>query len=423
MPQLRVLLGYQQGQIFSLAGGSLSIGRDPDTNVMLHPESAGSRRHAEIFPKDGGWFLRDLGSVNGTRLNGNRVAEAPIADKDEVVIGDNVFVFEDEDAVVSAIAEAASRALPAESRGVVHRPAVQELVEQVRGRVAALARKIGENGIVVGDVLAALISRGHVVLGGMGGATDAAFVRSLAGMFDLKCERVRFTPDVTERDLFGVEGAGRLVQGPIFAQIFFAEEFNCAPDGPQTVLIEAMEEYSIAAEGMKFALEPLFFVMATQGGVGEAGVRALSAERIDRFMFSISTQGASVPPDAASEKIFSAREILELQKTVLDLPMSDHLVKFAIRLVRATRPADAGAPDFIRKYVSSGAGPRGAHALILGAKARAIIAGRSLVTADDIRATACCALAHRVFGNAAALREGANGEAIVRRLVAAVGEP
>lgn len=422
MPQLRVLLGYQQGQIFSLARGPLSIGRDPDANVMLHPESAGSRRHAEIFSKDSGWFLRDLGSVNGTRLNGNRVAEAPIADKDEVLIGDNVFVFEDEDAVVSAIAEAASRALPAESRGVVHRPPVRELVEQVSGRVAAL----GEHGGVVGDVLGALISRGHVVLGGMGGVADAAFVRSLAGMFDLKYERVRFTPSVTERDLFGVEGgagAGRLVQGPVFTQMFFAEEFNCAPDGTQAVLNGAMEEYSIAAEGMRFALEPLFFVVATQGGVGEAGVRALSAERLDRFMFSISTRGAGVPPDVAPEKIVSTREILELQKTVRDLPMSDHLLKFAIRIVRATRPADAGAPDFIRKYASSGAGPRGAHALVLGAKARAILAGRALVTADDIRGAARCALAHRVVGNAAALREGANGESIVRRLVAGIGEP
>lgn len=427
MPQLRVLLGYQQGQVFSLESGVFSIGRDPETNVMLHPESAGSRRHAEIFTHNGAWRLRDLGSVNGTKLNGLRIAEAALADKDEVVIGDNVFVFEDEDGVVSAIAEAASRALPAESRGVMHRPAVREMVEKLSTSIAAIGREWGEedaeNGGVAGDVLAALISRGHVVFAGAG---DGGIVRPLAGMFDLKYERVNFTSAVAERDLFGIEGgdvAGRCVQGPIFTQMFFAEDFNRASNGTQMALCGAMEEYSVVAEGMRVALEPLFFVMATQGGIGEEGTRALSPERLDRFMFSIAARSMSVPPEGALKKILNAREIMDLQKTVGDLPMSDHLVKYAIRIVRATRPADSCAPEFIRKYVSSGTGPRGAHALVLGAKARAIIAGRSLVTAEDIRGAARCALSHRVFGNAAALREGANGEAIVRRLVAGIGEP
>ncbi len=427
MPQLRVLLGYQQGQVFSLANGTLLIGRDPNTNVMLHPDSSGSRRHAEIFHKEGMWRLRDLGSVNGTKLNGERVAEAPLGDKDEVVIGDNVFVFEDEDGVVSAIAEAASRALPAESRGVMHRPAVRELVEKLCERMAAFERECvgdcAESDGIVGDVLAVLISRGHVVLNGSGRAGDGAFVSALAGMFDLKCEHVRFTGAVTERDLFAVENAGRCVQGPIFTQVFFAEEFNRATDGTQSALSAAMEEYSVVAEGMSVALEPLFFVMATQGGIGEEGIRALSPERLDRFMFNVATRAVGVSPRAAAKKILNVREIMDLQKTAGDLPMSDHLVQYAIRIVRATRPADASAPDFIRKYVTSGAGPRGAHGLVLGAKARALIAGRSLVTAEDIRGAARCALSHRVFGNAAALREGANGEAIVRRLVAGIGEP
>lgn len=426
MPQLRVLLGYQQGQIFSLNGGALVIGRDADASVMLHPESAGSRRHAEIFPQDNTWRLRDLGSANGTRLNGNLVAEAQLADKDEVVIGDNVFVFEDEDAVVSAIAEAASRALPAESRGVVHRPAVRELVEQVSGRMTALGREWGGDfavgGGAVGEMLAAFLARGHVVLeGGAGGA----FARALAAMFDLKIAHVRFTPAVTERDWIGVAGgtAGRFVEGPIFSQMLLAEEFNRATSETQAALSRAMDERSVVAEEMRFALDPFFIVVATQGAGGDADARPLLPDQLDRFMFSVVTPCAKEVPGGALKKILTAGEAAELQKAASDLPMSDHLLKYAVRIVRATRPADASAPEFIRKYVSSGAGPRGAHALVLGAKARALIAGRSLVTAEDIRGAARCALSHRVFGNAAALREGATGAAIVRRLVAGMGEP
>src|SRR5436190_15739884 len=167
MPQIRVLLGHQQGHVFCLRENAVIIGRDPKSGIVLHPDSAASRRHAEVVPLDGLWRLRDLGSVNGTAVNGRRVSDEVLRDKDELVIGDNVFVYEDKDLDAAHIAESASRATYAESRGYQNRPDVQFLVlgmaERTRQVVAELAKVVGTRTELIQNVLTAIIAQGHVV--------------------------------------------------------------------------------------------------------------------------------------------------------------------------------------------------------------------------------------------------------------------
>jgi MoxR-like ATPase len=449
MPQIRVLLGYQQGHVFSLSDRPMIIGRDPNADIVLHPDSAASRRHAEIYPKHGSWRIRDLGSVNGTDLNGRRLTDEILTDKDEVVVGDNVFVFENKGTDASKIAEAASQTIPSKAYSFANRPEVQALVQAMSERTQIIEREIGKAIVgqteIIRDVLTAIISRGHVLLIGMPGLAKTTLVRTISEVLDLQFKRIQFTPDLMPSDITGTDilevdeqtqkKEYRFIRGPIFTQMLLADEINRTPPKTQAALLEAMQEYRVTAAGHTFNLDVPFFVLATQNPLEQEGTYPLPEAQLDRFMFSVYVdypseleeetiaRATTAPQKYTLNKVLTSRQILELQAAVRDLPVSDHVIKYAVRLVRATRPADQRAPDFVKKYIHCGAGPRAAQYLILGAKARAVIAGRLLVTTDDVRSVARPTLRHRIFTNFAADSENMDSDKIVKKLLEMVEEP
>ena len=328
-------------------------------------------------------------------------------------------------------------------------PAIQAIVTQMRARTDVIMAEIGKAIIgqkdIIGDVLCAIISRGHVLLIGMPGLAKTMLVRTISEVLDLQFKRIQFTPDLMPSDITGTdilevdEDSGkkeyRFIKGPLFTQMLLADEINRTPPKTQAALLEAMQEYRVTAAGETHTLAPPFFVLATQNPLEQEGTYPLPEAQLDRFMFSVYVD---YPSEAEEEiiakvtttaqkytlnKVLNAQSIIELQKAVRDLPISDHVVKYAVRLVRATRPGDARAPEFIKKWIHCGAGPRAAQNLLVGAKARAVIAGRLLVTCDDVRSVARPVLRHRMFTNFTADSEGMDTDKIVKKLLEEVPEP
>ena len=467
MPHIRVLVGYQQGRVFPMAAQSLVIGRDPTSDIALHPQGSASRRHAEIYLANGHWRIKDLGSANGTSVNGAAISDNALNDKDEVHIGDNVFRFEagvqgvpvavaDPGVAPRAVPSVPPRAAAVERHAqasaepeIANRPEVQALVQAMSERTRLIEQEIGKAIVgqveIVRDVLTAIISRGHVLLIGMPGLAKTLLVRTISEVLDLKFKRIQFTPDLMPSDITGTdilevdERTGkkeyRFIQGPIFTQMLLADEINRTPPKTQAALLEAMQEYRVTAAGHTIALEPPFFVLATQNPLEQEGTYPLPEAQLDRFMFSvyvdypsegeeeIIAKATTTHQKYTLNKVMTARDIIELQTAVRDLPVSDHVVKYAVRLVRSTRPADQRAPDFIKKYIHCGAGPRAAQYLLLGAKARAVIDGRLLVTTDDVRGVARPVMRHRIFTNFTADSEGMDSDKIVQKLLELVEEP
>jgi len=443
MPQIRVLLGYQQGQVFSLGNRVLVVGRDPNADIVLHPDSAASRRHAEVVLLNGNWSLRDLGSANGTILNGRPVREERLTDQDEMEIGDNVFVFENTDPEVSQIAEAATHTVRVESRGFQNRPEVQGLVRAMGERMklieAAVSKVVVGQEEIVRGVMTAILSREHAVLRGVPKVERNALFRVFGEVLELKSKRFQFMPGMMARDVVGMdilernEQTGKkeckFLEGPIFTNLFFADEINRAPSKTRAALFEAMQEYGVTtAEGFH-SIEPPFLVLATEDRQEQEETAPLPEAQIDRFMFCLESKTPAKPQEtmakatAAVSKVLTAKQILSLQAAVRDVPVSDCVMKYAVRLVLASRPGGDAAPDFIKKYMHAGANARAAQYLILGAKAWAVTGGRLLVTPEDLRSVAKPVLRHRIFINFTAESEGLDGDQIVQKLIETVEEP
>ena len=280
---------------------------------------------------------------------------------------------------------------------------------------------------------------------GLPGLAKTLMIHTLSQVLDLRFRRIQFTPDLMPSDITGTdilesdESTGRkeyrFIRGPIFTNILLADEINRTPPKTQAALLEAMQEHRVTAAGETYPLDPPFFVLATQNPLEQEGTYPLPEAQLDRFMFSIYID---YPTEAEEEtiakvttrdraldlkKVLSGPEIIELQSVVRNLPVSDHVVKYATRLVRSTRPGDPRAPEFIKKWIHCGAGPRASQCLVVAAKARAVIDGRLLVTADDVRAAARPVLRHRMFTNFTADSEGVDTDKIVQKLLDTVPQP
>ena len=295
------------------------------------------------------------------------------------------------------------------------------------------------------ELLTAIISNGHVLMIGMPGLAKTMMIRTVAEVLDLQFRRIQFTPDLMPSDITGTdileidETTGRkeyrFIKGPIFTNILLADEINRTPPKTQAALLEAMQEHRVTAAGETYPLDLPFFVLATQNPLEQEGTYPLPEAQLDRFMFSIHVDYPSEadeetiarvttrPEIVAFQKILRADEILELQRVVRELPISDHVIKYATRLARSTRPSDPRAPDFIKKWIHCGAGPRATQYLVIAAKARAVVDGRLLVTSDDVRSAASPVLRHRMFTNFTADSEGMDTDKIVKKLLDAVPEP
>ncbi|MEI8063670.1 MAG: MoxR family ATPase [Verrucomicrobiota bacterium] len=303
---------------------------------------------------------------------------------------------------------------------------------------------IGQKAVVM-QLLTAIISKGHVLMIGMPGLAKTMMIRTLSEVLDLKFRRIQFTPDLMPSDITGTdvleadEETGkkeyRFIKGPIFTNILLADEINRTPPKTQAALLEAMQEHRVTASGQTYQLDLPFFVLATQNPLEQEGTYPLPEAQLDRFMFSVYIDYPEEHDEETIakvttgqqkvdlQKVLTGVEILKLQEVVRGMPVSDHVVKFATRLVRSTRPGDARAPEFIKKWIHCGAGPRASQFLVVAAKANAVIAGRLLVTADDVRQAARSVLRHRMFTNFAADSEGMDTDKIVQKLLETVPEP
>ncbi|MBI5439640.1 MAG: AAA family ATPase [Deltaproteobacteria bacterium] len=315
--------------------------------------------------------------------------------------------------------------------------------EEMGRRKAEIMAEIGK--VIVGqekvveEILIALFCRGHCLLVGVPGLAKTLLVSTLAGITELAFNRIQFTPDLMPSDITGTdvleEEAGsrrrafRFLRGPIFTNLLLADEINRTPPKTQAALLQAMQEYKVTAGGVTHTLDRPFFVLATQNPIEQEGTYPLPEAQLDRFMFNISIH---YPPleeeveivtattssyEPVLAKVISAEKILEMQELVRRVPASSHVVRYAVRLLRATRPREPGALPFVEEWVEWGAGPRASQHLILAAKAKAVMEGRYVASVGDVRAVIEPILKHRIITNFKAQAEGITSLDVIERVL------
>jgi len=342
--------------------------------------------------------------------------------------------------------------MPNAPASAAERDALRAAAVRLRDEVS---RRIVGQRDVLDEILMAVLAGGHALLVGVPGLAKTLMVRSVAESMRLDFRRIQFTPDLVPSDITGTElleedsatGARsfRFVRGPVFANIVLADEINRAPPRTQAALLEAMQEHRVTAAGDTMRLPEPFFVLATQNPIEQEGTYPLPEAQLDRFLFDIrigypneeeevsilrSTTGGR---EVALEPVLDAAETSALQRLTRELPAADPILRYAAALARATRPpaGEAGGngaggtmpPDLVKRYVRWGAGPRAGQALVLGAKAHALLSGRAAVTPDDVRRVAQPVLRHRVLPNFAADADGVTAEQIVAAVVRHVLAP
>ena len=311
----------------------------------------------------------------------------------------------------------------------------KEVVEQLHTRI------VGQ-GEAIDLLLVALFARGHGLLVGVPGLAKTSLVSSLAQALSLGNNRIQFTPDLMPSDITGTdvleqdqqtgERHFRFVPGPIFTNVLLADEINRTPPKTQAALLQAMEERQVTAGGRTHPIEPPYLVFATQNPIEQEGTYPLPEAQLDRFMLQINMEypglddeleivrRTTAPAQSSPTPVLHREEILAMQDLVRRVPVADHVVAHAVALVRATRPAEASAPEPIQRFLSFGGGPRASQALILGAKARAVLAGRFAAEVEDVRALALPILRHRLVTNFRAEAEGVRADSLITSLLEAV---
>ncbi len=329
-----------------------------------------------------------------------------------------------------------------------NRPTVEKFLDQVGKAYNRLLNQIHKSIIgqddVIEHMLIALFAGGHVLLVGVPGLAKTLLVKTIAKVLNLDFNRIQFTPDLMPSDITGTEiieedrSAGkrffRFVKGPIFTNILLADEINRTPPKTQSALLQAMQEYYVTVAGQHYELDKPFFVLATQNPIEQEGTYPLPEAQLDRFMFMIKVNYPSKEQEhqivklttsetlGSPEPVLTGQDVLNFQMSVKRLPVSDFVIDYAVRLIRASRPNQAESPDFINEWVSWGAGPRAGQYLILGAKVRALLHGRLNVSCEDIRVVAPAVLRHRIITNFNADAEGIDSDAIVKKLISYLPE-
>lgn len=322
-------------------------------------------------------------------------------------------------------------------------------IEQIRGgreKILHEVRKviIGQDDVLE-QVLVALFAGGHCLITGVPGLAKTLLIRTLSQILDLEFKRIQFTPDLMPADITGTEileedkSTGQrsltFIKGPIFTNILLADEINRTPPKTQAALLEAMQEHRVTAGRSTYSLDEPFFVLATQNPIELEGTYPLPEAQLDRFMFNINidylkeddevdvatttTSGAK----ASVEEVLAGDDVRDFQTIVRNVLISEQVARYAVRLVTMSRPTYEDAPDYIKNWVTWGAGLRASQYLILGAKARALLDGRSHVACEDIRALAYPVLRHRILTNFYADAEKVTSDDIIGRLLEAVPEP
>ena len=475
MPELICLEGPLKDQRLTLKSDApIVFGRAEGVDLLV-PDPMMSGTHAEISCVNGIWTIRDLDSSNGTVVNGNPISTHVLVTGDSVEMGDSLFRYkadgesrkkapstkaepepEKEEAPAPKPPEPRLEKAPPPPKQKSHRrkevkasPEDVERVLQMRKKTDAIRNEVGKTIVgqleVVDQVLMCLIAGGHGLLIGLPGMAKTLLVRTMARVLDMGFKRIQFTPDLMPTDITGTEvlvtdeqtgeKQFRFIHGPIFCNLLLADEINRTPPKTQAALLEAMQEKMVTAGNVTYELDPPFFVLATQNPIEQEGTYLLPEAQLDRFMFNIwvdypqkeeeveivgaTTAGGLMEPD----QVLTKEDVIELQRIVKQIPVSEHVVRYVIELVRATRPANEDSPEVTKKYVSTGAGPRAGQYLVLAGKARAALEGRIHVSCADIRGAAVPVLRHRILTNFAADSEGLTSMDIVNKLLEEVKEP
>jgi MoxR-like ATPase len=318
---------------------------------------------------------------------------------------------------------------PALARLADARHKIQEQLSQVI---------VGQNHVIE-ELLISLFSRGHCLLEGVPGLAKTLLISTLSRALNLTFSRIQFTPDLMPADITGTEiitenkATGtrefRFLEGPLFANVILADEVNRTPPKTQAALLEAMQERQVTVGRVRHKLADPFFVLATQNPIEQEGTYPLPEAQQDRFMFKVFVRYPSFEEEFEIARrtttvmsdhivpVLTGEEILELQRLVREVPVTDHLIRYTLSLVRQTRVEEPGSPEFVNDQLSWGAGPRAVQFLILGAKARALLHGRTYVSTEDIQALAKPVLRHRLVVNFAAESEGVSADSIVDQLL------
>tara|TARA_B100000809_G_scaffold227080_1_gene239182 strand:- start:497 stop:1948 length:1452 start_codon:yes stop_codon:yes gene_type:complete len=472
MSSLKILNGPKAGITIELSTDHVVMGRADDCTLIVEDDLT-SGHHAEVARRNDGWWLRDLDSANGTLVDGKGIKESILGDGDVFVIGGTEIQFRAEgQSTAGAAPEKPAVDAPVENPTVepppvnppaepvrvnpAPQPPLPEasaddvaLVERMSGITDNIRKEVAKVIIgqrdVIDQVMMCMLAGGHSLLIGLPGLAKTLMISTIARVVDLEFKRIQFTPDLMPSDITGTEiletnrdtneKEFRFLRGPIFCNLLLADEINRTPPKTQAALLEAMQEKRVTAGNVTYDLEPPFFVLATQNPIEQEGTYPLPEAQMDRFMFNIwvdypseeeeelIVSSTTAGKDAQPDRILTRADVMQLQDVVRKVPVSPHVVKYAIRLVRASRPDNESAPDFIKEFVSTGAGPRAGQYLILAAKARAVMDGRIHLACNDIRSAAIPVLRHRIYTNFAADSEGLSSMDLVNRLLDTVEEP
>ena len=317
--------------------------------------------------------------------------------------------------------------------------AVEKLGEARDGIVAELRKAIVGMDDVIDEMMIAIFADGHCLLVGVPGLAKTLLVSSLAQTLSLSFKRIQFTPDLMPSDITGTEllqedpethaRKFKFMQGPVFTNLLLADEINRTPPKTQAALLEAMQEKRVSSGGVDYELDRPFFVLATQNPIEQEGTYPLPEAQLDRFLFNILVKypshseeldimrkvtGAEEPQ---LEEVLDGPAILDFQRLIRRIPVADHVFEYAAALVRATRPDEPEAPDFVKKFMAWGAGPRASLYLILAGKSRAALRGRCHVSVDDVRELCLPIMRHRIIPNFAARSEGMTSDRLIGRLL------
>ena len=317
--------------------------------------------------------------------------------------------------------------------------ALERLSESYKSVRAQLGKVIIGQNEVIEQLMIAIFAKGHCLLEGVPGLAKTLMVSTLADTLNLTFSRIQFTPDLMPSDIVGTEVIQedkttgkrefKFLKGPVFANIVLADEINRTPPKTQAALLEAMQEKQVTIGGERNPLPAPFFVLATQNPIEQEGTYTLPEAQQDRFMFKVFVNYPSYDEEyqiaatttadleATADQVLTGEDILRLQHLVRRVPVAPHLIHFALRIVRSTRVLEDGCPEFVKEAISWGAGPRGVQNLLLGAKARAVLEGRTYTTTDDLGSVAKPVLRHRVITNFNAESTGVTSDDIIERLM------
>jgi len=292
------------------------------------------------------------------------------------------------------------------------------------------------------EVLICLLAGGHCLLRGVPGLAKTLLIKTLADAVSLRFNRIQFTPDLMPSDILGTEVIEedlttgkrhvRFIAGPIFSNIILADEINRTPPRTQAALLEAMQEYQVTVGGVRYELERPLFVLATENPIEQEGTHPLPEAQLDRFMFNVVIDYPSVDDErrilaetttaaeAVARPVVTGAELEAARRLVRELPAASNVVDYALRIIRATRPNESSAPQAVKDWVRWGAGPRAGQALLLGAKAAALLDGRAVPAPDDVTRVALPVLRHRVLVNYQAEADGIDADQVIRRLLDAI---